>query len=581
MSLAKKIWKISRFHLGLGNLNAEGMFWWSQGLDFEASPPFLRVASKMIKEADSASVPTLADVYWGTIFDSTNYVNNMLDGKIFRYNYPSWTEVHDNVNAWGGLGLFGDSQIDNYVEKGYLYYASNGYAGRYDANAATWNDSWQSFAVSNSAELCPINKFLKFICFGNQRYLAVWDQGAGTWNSTRITLPLGYKIRWLQPLTDYLVICAHHNAFGSALFFWDGYSQTYNRVIQLPQVRALAGVVDKNALYIITSDGWINAFNGVGLIKLARFPDIQLDANYASLLSINPDAFKVFQGVLLIGKGASGYDMSKRFIPGGIWVFNPVTKALYFKHTMSNNSFTNASGFGVISVGSILVDTGGQIFRAAWYKGGGSGAYVIDASMDQGSARPYNWGAILVTPLLDDEPYLRKRFKQVILNFWKPLVNTSFARIVIKYNTSEQYQKYTQYATGGSSTYFDLSFLPGSPPYYEVGDEITVLSGGGAGQIRHVASIDTALKRIYVDETLYNGESYDSNSYILLSSFKKIATLKGSDYPAAVNKLLRFNARSKKIQLKIEIWSPSGFIGEWDMGISDISTVYIPDRIIK
>ncbi|MDP3793472.1 MAG: hypothetical protein Q8R07_01840, partial [Candidatus Uhrbacteria bacterium] len=65
------------------------------------------------------------------------------------------------------------------------------------------------------------------------------------------------------------------------------------------------------------------------------------------------------------------------------------------------------------------------------------------------------------------------------------------------------------------------------------------------------------------------------------SSFKKIATLKGSDYPSVTNKLLRFNARSKKIQFKIEVWSPSGFTGEWEMGISDISTVYIPDRIIK
>jgi hypothetical protein len=198
--------------------------------------------------------------------------------------------------------------------------------------------------------------------------------------------------------------------------------------------------------------------------------------------------------------------------------------------------------------------------------------------MDQGSARPYNWGAILVTPLLDDEPYLRKRFKQVILNFWKPLINTSFARIVIKYNTSEQYQKSTFYATGGGSTTINVSFVQSS---WEVGDEVTVLSGGGAGQIRHIAAIDTVNKILTVDETLYNGESYDSNSYIMLSSFKKIATIKGSDYPAAVNKLLRFNARSKKIQLKIEVWSPSGFVGEWDMGISDISTVYIPDRIIK
>lgn len=578
MALPKKIWKVSRFNRGIGNLNAEGMFWWSQGLDFESSPPFMRVAAKMIKEADSASVPTLADVYWGTIFDNTNYVNNMLDGKIFRYNYPSWTEVHDNVNAWGGLGLFGDSQIDNFVEKGYLYYASNSYAGRYDANIATWNDSWQSFAVSNSAELCPITKFLKFVCFGNQRYVAVWDQGASSWNATRITLPLGYKIKWFQPLTDYLVISAHHNAFGSALFFWDGYSGTYNRVIQLPQVKSLASAVDKNVMYVITGDGWINMFDGSGLVKLVRFPDIELDANYASLLNINPDAVKVFQGIILIGKSASGFDMSKRFFPGGIWVFNPMTKALYFKHTMSHNGITNNSGYGVTSIGSILVDSGGNIFRAAWYKGGGTGPYVIDASMDQGSARPYNWGAFWVSPLLDDEPYRRKRFIQSILNFWKPLVDSSLARIVVRYNTTEKYQKSTFFATAGGSNYFDVSFVQTA---WEIGDEVSVLSGGAAGQIRNITAIDTVNKRITVDEGLFNGESYDSNSYIMLSSFKKIATLKGSDYPSVTNKLLRFNARSKKIQFKIEVWSPSGFTGQWDMGISDISTVYIPDRIIK
>lgn len=578
MALAKKIWKMSRFDKGLGNLNADGMFWWSQGLDFESSPPYIRVAAKMIKEADSASVPTLADIYWGTIFDSTNWAINMLDGKIFKYNYPSWSEVHDNVNAWGGLGLFGDSQIDNYTEKGFLYYASNGYAGRYQREIDTWIDSWQSFAVSNNAELCPIMKFLKFVCFGNQRYLAVWDSGASSWNATRITLPLGYKIRWLQPLTDYLVISAHHNAFGSALFFWDGISGTYNRVLQLPQVRSLVGIVDKNRLYVITGDGWINLFDGSGLIRLNRFPDIELDANYASILNINPDAVKVFQGVILIGKAASGYDMSKRFFPGGIWVFNPATRALYFKHLMSHWGITNISGYGVTSIGSIMIDTGGNIFRVAWYKGGGSGQYIIDNSMDSGSARPYNWGAFIVTPLLDDEPYRRKRFIQSIINFWKPLVDSSLARVVVKYNTTEKYQKYSQYASGGSNTYFDLSFVPS---FYEVGDEITVLSGGGAGQIRHIASIDTTLKRIYVDETLYNGESYNSNSYILLSSFKKIATIKGNENKNAVNKLMRFNARSKKIQLKIEIWSTTGYTGEWDMGISDITTVYVPDRIIK
>ena len=60
--------------------------------------------------------------------------------------------------------------------------------------------------------------------------------------------------------------------------------------------------------------------------------------------------------------------------------------------------------------------------------------------MDSGSARPYNYGAFIVTPLLDDEPYRRKRFIQMILNFWKPLVDSSFARVVVKYNITEQYQ---------------------------------------------------------------------------------------------------------------------------------------------
>lgn len=572
MALAKKIWKISRFDKGVGNLNAEGMFWWAQGLDFDFTPPFLRVAAKFLKEADSISVLTLADVSWGTIFDSTNYVINMLDGKIFRLNYPTWTEVHDNVNAWGGLGLFGDSQIDNYTEKGYLYFASNGWAGRYDAQLATWTDSWQSFAVSNNAERCPITKFLKFVCFGNQRYLAVWDTGASAWNATRITLPLGYKIRWLQPLTDYLVISAHHNAYGSALFFWDGISQTYNRVLQLPNVSAVAGAVDKNILFVITADGWINVFNGSGLTKLNRFPDMSL----GDTIGISPDAVKVFQGLIYIGKAASGYDMSKRYIPGGLWVFNPITKALYYKHMLSNWGITNITGYGVIGIGSVFLSSDGGTLRVAWYNGS---QYIIDVSNDTGSLRPYNWGAFLVTPLLDGEPFRRKRFIQTVLNFWKPLVNNSFARIVVKYNTTEKYQSYTQYASGGSNTYFDVSFIPTG--YYAVGDEVTALSGGGAGQIRHISSIDTTLKRIYVDETLYNSESYSSSSYILFTPFKKIATIKGNENVDAVNKLLRFNARSKKMQLKIEIWSTTGYTGEWDMGIADISTIYIPDRTIR
>lgn len=574
MALARKIWKTSRFHKGLGNLNAEGMFWWAQNLDFEMTSPYLRVAQKLLKETDSAAVATLADIYWGTIFDSTNYAINMLDGKIFKYNYPSWSEVHDNANAWGGLGLFGDSQINNYTEEGFLYYASNGYAGRYVKTTDTWTDSWQSFAVSNNAELCPITKFLKFICFGNQRYVAAWDTGASSWNATRITLPLGYKIKWFAPLTDYLVICAYSNAYGAALFFWDGISSTYNRVLQLPNLSAPAGVVDKNRLYVITGDGWINLFDGSGLTKLNRFPDMEAgDIN----ISINPDAVKVSKGVILIGMRAHGFNMEKRWYAGGIWCFNPETRALYFKHTMSHGGITNISGTGVITIGSIMLSVNGDAFRAAWYKGGGSGQYIIDVNNDTGSFKPYDWNAIIVSPLFDDEPYRRKRFIQQVLNFWKPMPDSSFARYVVKYSTEEKYQKYSAYATGGGSNYFTMSFVPTA--YIKVGYEVTVVAGNGAGQIRHITAISG--NQVTVDETLYGGAQYDNTCYLLFTPFQKIGVIKGNENVNAVNKLFRFNARAKKIQIKVEIWSPSGYTGQWDLGLSDMSTVYVPDRIIK
>ena len=59
MSLPKKVWKNSRFDKGLGNLNGEGMFWWSQNLDLEKTPPYLRVAQKLFKKTDGVLNPDL------------------------------------------------------------------------------------------------------------------------------------------------------------------------------------------------------------------------------------------------------------------------------------------------------------------------------------------------------------------------------------------------------------------------------------------------------------------------------------------------------------------------------------------
>jgi len=168
------------------------------------------------------------------------------------------------------------------------------------------------------------------------------------------------------------------------------------------------------------------------------------------------------------------------------------------------------------------------------------------------------------------------------LNFFKPMPNSSWARFEVKYNISEQSIREVRVTSGGGSDYFTLSYISSS---YEVGDEVMILAGVAAGQIRHIKSIDMVTKTIYLDETLYymgGSQGYiQANEYVAITPFKRLGTIKGSDNISKVNKMLRFNARSKKIQFKIELWSNSGYGGEWDMGLKDVSAIYTPDRIIK
>lgn len=599
MALPKKVWKNSRFDKGLGNLNGEGMFWWSQNLDLEKTPPYLRVAQKLFKKTDGVLNPDLNSLpvdgaLFGKYFGGTQVYQWMLTQgwgtpcRIFRYEYPNWVLQHTYYFGGRAYSMLGDSIFNTPTigtEQGNLYYTVGNTLARYRAVDNVWEDNFQSLGsgVLFSQGNVPIVKFLKYIVCAFNNMVLTWDTvnlvWAGNPNPPKLTLPQNFDIRWFAVLTDWLVICAYDlTSNGSALFFWDGISGTYNRVLRLPGVPCPAGVVDKNRLYIITGDGWINYFDGSGLVKLNRFPDIEPgDVSFF----VNQNAVKVHNGVILIGVRAHGFNMEKRYYVGGIWVFNPITNALYFRNTLSHGGTTNISGTGVIQVGCVMLSLNGDEFSVGWDKGGGSDRYLIDINNQDGSYRPYNWNATVVSPIFDDEPYRRKRFIQEVLNFWKPLIDTSFARYVVKYNTTEKYQKYAAFASGGSSTYFTVSFGISN---FEVGDEVTVVAGSGAGQIRHVASIDTTLNRVYVDETLYtseSGSSYDNTSYILVTPFKKAGVIKGNDNKGAVNKLLRFNARSKKIQIKVEIWSPSGFIGEWDSGIRDMSTIYVPDRTIK
>jgi hypothetical protein len=156
MALPKKVWKTSRFEKGLGNLNTEGNFWWSQNLDLEKTPPYLRVSHKLFKNLDvniNAEVTSMPidGALFGKNMGGTQMYNWMITqgwgntAKFFRYEYPNWVHVHSYYFPGGrAYSLLGDSQFNSPVigtEQGFLYFTVGNSLGRYDASSNSWNDA--------------------------------------------------------------------------------------------------------------------------------------------------------------------------------------------------------------------------------------------------------------------------------------------------------------------------------------------------------------------------------------------------------------------------------------------------------
>lgn len=569
--MLKKSWEINTFKKGIGSENKTGYSWLLQNVDIDSIENSVIASNKLFEETNSNSLSSLGENYWSTIFDGRNYSISK-SGKCIREQGGSWTLKFENEETNGGLGLFGDSNIASGSETGTLYCASDLYAGRHKIGWSGVEGDWQSFKTTNNGNLCPITKFLKFICFGNRNYLATWDIGASSWVNDKVTFPEGHNIIWMKPISNYLVICTYHETDGAMLYFWDGISQTYNDYIAMGKIKIMAGEVEKGVIYMIGSNGAIYYLNEGSISEPLYLPDA---LNNTSTFNVHPDAFKFFNGSLYIG--LNNYEsINRRLLISGIWKVNFDNKSIVIAHTLSSGSVYNNI---IYSIMIHKAESQYKTLRVAWKDS--SDVYRIDNNGLFGGAikRKNKYNSIIVTPLFDNEPYLRKRFMQMAINFNRKLSASKDARIIIKYNTSEEYYKSIVSATSGDEISFNLSTA--NSANVNVGDEVTIIDGTGSGQIRKIVSKTynslTTDYTFIVDEELVDNLEYSSTSILQISEFTEIADINGEDFPSIINKLLKFHVRAKKIQFKIEIRNSSSS----DVGISNITTIYVTDKIIK
>lgn len=173
-----------------------------------------------------------------------------------------------------------------------------------DLETVTYTTYYQ-FLVEDTA-WHPIARFLNFIVIGNERYVAKYE--VPLYEPNRLTFGAGWRARCFGYWQEYLVIgCMRgtniYDYDQGRIYFWDGYSPTFNFYIDIPEggVNALLGT--RGELYIWA--GWhadmLIYEGGSSARKLKEIPLIE-DSKY---LEVYPQAVTMWQSNVRFGVGGN------------------------------------------------------------------------------------------------------------------------------------------------------------------------------------------------------------------------------------------------------------------------------------
>ena len=109
--------------------------------------------------------------------------------------------------------------------------------------------------------------------------------------------------------------------------------------------------------------------------------------------------------------------VEKRSMYCGLWEYDPITNAVYFKNTVSSGAcFNYVAGYGIDYIRSVMVDrSSNQDLRVAWNNDDESFVDCNRDILENLIQREY----FLITNWIDGGTVTRKRFMKVILNMMK------------------------------------------------------------------------------------------------------------------------------------------------------------------
>lgn len=506
-----KIETIKNFE-GFGDGKRPGEYFYSQGMT--RGKEGLAVNWGMSKQADDAGLTNLNLNYWiseGKL-SGTNYVYAMdYNGRIWRKTLGgAWAFVKlstaDSYAGYNGM-IFDQKNRLIYVGQRYVGMSTN----PIDAGG-TWTDTWKDLG-SNILSLKQPSLFEDFIFipFGNK--IAAINTTDDSINLAAFTLPSGFDIRSIKVNANGVIIGANING-RSVIVLWNGYD-TRAKTEWLWLKEEVRSIVNSGANWIVITTRRIYLTNGYSIKPLvSKIIDSRLNN---STITDN-----------LLPQGAEVVDDKYLLFWGTSQIHNRLKSGLYILN-LENNLFDFApSHNGVLSNNFV----GGAIYTDSNFDTNLS--YKVSSV-----AGTFSYFLSILTVLINTKGiYITPKVGQG--------VNTKIAeaiRVVLGVN-SEQYNQlaitfnitakiailgrplwgYAQQKV--LATTYNQIMVDGTVSANfkaQIGDEIIILNGINAGEIRNITNITgqgTVTEIWTLDSILPNYT--EANALINVSPFKLI-----------------------------------------------------------
>lgn len=469
--------------------------------------------------------------------------------KIFDSNYNFTTIAEDTDATTAG---FIDNLSDMIIYNSRVWYSTVGSVKLFYRSAgATGAYSFLS-VLSGSSYPAPMAVFVNknLLCIADGNVIKTVDT-ADSINSTALTIPAEYTIYGLYYLNNRMYIATKKQTDNKAFMFeWDGSTATSSNGYEVGAKTILGLVAYQESIVLVTSRGEGLRFGGGGFTQIFTLPFFQ-EKDYQwyfdKSLSFNTQAFK---NALVVQDEYLYINLQNSLIKN-----NTLTLLPQFK----NGIYQYHKDFGLVhkyspsqSTSSSITDYG-QLYALSNPVIGllqeDSVSYPNSPTLATGvSFLAY---AVLINSALTTNSYLQSitsgenrgdfitskiytgditNVNQRIYVKYKNLVDST-DKIIVKYRTLEKTNlplvipaNNTYAITWTSPTTFtstNTGFANVS-----VGDEVSVLTGNGAGSLAHITTItsNAGTYTITLDESI-TGVTNADRAGIIVDNWKKLGTI--------------------------------------------------------